>query len=219
MSKSFLNGKNYQHSIFHRLIDVMNFVGLVKEVEGSKSGPDIRFILNNLDIGLECKNKGSFEGGSLKLSFDKNRLVFVDETSIHSKILGNDTIYDGLNLPWYDGKRNYEDWTEVKAVFEKDIYKKATDDSISEYYKSIGTYYIQIEGKGLYHTGLDILNAGVPFFSCPINLRIRSSKHKKNGIPTDITGALIYNKRNLQKSCYSLDVDGKLPKYINLIKV
>ena len=70
--------------------------------------------------------------------------------------------------------------------------------------------YIQIENKGLYHTGEDPLNLGVPYFSCEeTNLRIRSTKHKKNGICTDVTAALQYNKRRLVKSLFSLD--GILP--------
>lgn len=222
MPKPFKSGKAYQNAIFERLLKLINFAVadcVVTEVKGAKSGSDILVTYNNFNIGLECKNRNAFEGGSKKMKYDGKRLIFEDNNSIHSNILGNAIIYDGLNLPWYEGKRNVDDWNQVEQVFRKDVYIEASDDSISSYYMNIGTFYIQIEGMGLYHTGNDILNVGVPFFCCSISLRIRSSKHKKKGIPTDITGALVYNKKSIPVSCYSLDIDGKLPKYISLIKI
>lgn len=216
MSNCFQSGKTYQTFIYERLSDLFETLiphhCIIKEVEGAKSGPDIR--LNN--IGIECKNKGAFEGGSKKMTHDGKRLIFTDFDSIHSKILDNLIIYQGLNLPWYEGKKSDNDWNKVKLIFEPDVYIEANDNSISEYYKNVGTFYIQIEEMGLFHTGDDVLKIGVPYFQCPIKLRIRTSKHKKKGIPTDVTGALIYNKLTLKKSPYSLDLNGILPKSITL---
>lgn len=80
------------------------------------------------------------------------------------------------------------------------------------YYKGKGVHYIQIEKYGLYHTGNDILNLGVPIFYCNQVLRIRTSKHKKKvaggRVPTDVVGDINYDKKTLIKSMY--DLDGKL---------
>lgn len=90
---------------------------------------------------------------------------------------------------------------------------------MSEYYKSKGVYYIQVEGYGLYHTGNDVFNLDVPLFECKQYLRIRTSKHKKFlgniRIPTDVVGDINYDKKTLIKSIY--DLDNKLPINIKVV--
>lgn len=216
MSKCFESGKTYQTLIYQQLCNLFGDYCIIKEVEGAKSGSDICLITQLHTIGIECKNKGAFEGGSKKMTYNGTRLVFNDFNSIHGRILGNLTIYQGLNLPWYEGKKSNDEWNKVKSVFEPDIYIEANNNSISEYYKSVGTFYLQIEELGLYHTGNDVFELGVPYFECPIKLRIRTSKHKVKGTPTDVTGSLIYNKNALIKSPYTLDLNGFLPKLFKL---
>jgi hypothetical protein len=210
-SKAFASGKKYQTNICGILnnLEINGIKCNAIEVEGAKAGADISLI-SHANIGIETKNKGAFEGGCKKMTYNKihKRLEIVDK-SIHKSILGDSIIYDGMNLPWYEGNKNMEEWSKVKSVFSKDIYLSANNNSISEYYRDSGVAYIQIENKGLYHTGEDPLNIGVPYFSCEIKLRIRSTKHKKNGISTDVTAALQYNKKNIVKSPFSLD--GILP--------
>lgn len=182
-----------------------------KEVEGAKAGSDIQLTTSRGVVGIECKNKGAFEGGVKKMTYNGSRLEIAEE-SIHRRILGDKIVYQGMNLPWYCDKRTAEDWNEVKSIFGKDEYIEADCDAVSNYYADVGTHYIQIEGHGLYHTGSDILGFGVPYFTCPIKLRIRTTKHKnKAGIPTDVTAALQFDKKSLAKSIYSLDDPRKLP--------
>lgn len=203
---SFQSGKKYQNKIYVLLskIQIDGKTYDVKEVDRAKSGPDITINHPKGMIGIEIKNKGAFEGGAKKLVYKDNGYTFAED-SIHKYILGDNILYDKKKLPWDDKKRTLKDWTECKSIFKNDIYIDADKDVISIYYKNVGTYYIQIEGHGLYHTGEDILELGVPYFSCEIKLRIRSTKHMKNNIATDITGALQFNKRTLDKSPYSLD--------------
>lgn len=210
-SKSFAAGKNYQTRVCEN-INKMECNGerfTASEVEGAKAGPDIT-LKSHSNIGIETKNKGAFEGGCKKMTYnDTEKRLEIPEDSIHKAILGDTIIYDGLNLPWYEGKKSKEEWDKVASVI-KDFYIPANNDAISKYYREGGVAYIQIENKGLYHTGEDPLNLGVPYFSCEeTKLRIRSTKHKKNGICTDVTAALQYNKRRLVKSLFSLD--GILP--------
>lgn len=218
--QSFKSGNAYEskiHDIICRIFSkpVNNETYVVGKIAGAKAGSDIKITSSNRTIGIEIKNKGGFEGGVKKLEYGKNRLE-IKEDSVHKEILGDICLYEGKNLPWYEGKKSVSAWNEVKSLFKKDIYLQASSDAISRYYKKIGTYYIQIEGYGLYHTGDDILQLGVPEFSCKICLRIRSTKHLKKGIPTDITAGLQYDKRTLPSSPFSLD--GILPLNMKLVE-
>ena len=103
----------------------------------------------------------------------------------------NKQLYNGLIFSKKDIK-----------YFKKDIYIDGLPSDISEYYASKGSHYIQIENMGLYH---DILKLGVPYFTCKVKLRIRSTKHIKNGIPTDITAALQFDRKTINKSHISID--------------
>lgn len=217
-NKCFHSGKKYQNIIYQkmRLLEMNGNNFEVIEVQGAKAGSDIQLIHTKGIIGFEVKTKGAFEGGSKKLYYNGTKMEIRDKC-IHQTILGDTILYNGYNLPWYDNNKTIKAYNEVKIIFEKDIYLQADNNAVSMYYKNIGTYYIQIQGYGLYHTGEDILNLNVPYFSCPMTLRIRNTKHKKNGIPTDITAALQYDKRNLDKSPYNLD--NVLPSTMKLLVV
>ena len=132
------------------------------------------------------------------------------EECIHKSIIGNRQLYDGAILPWNANKRTAADWAAAEHIFKPDIYIDAPRLSIAEYYELKGANYIQVEGFGLYHTGNDVLGMGVPKFECDVKLRIRSTKHIKDGIPTDITAGLQFNRKTLAKSSFCLDT--KLPE-------
>lgn len=203
----FKSGIEYQHSICEKLkqIQFNNESYIVEEVKGAKDGPDIILHHRDLQIGFEVKRKAAFEGGSKKMIYGENRLLF-PEGSLHDYLLSDRSIYEGKNLPYYEGKKSKADYLPVKHIFDQDIYIDITNDTMSNYYKRTGVYYIQIEGNGIYHTGEDILSLGVPLFNCSQRLRIRTSKHKnKEGVPTDVVGDINYNKKTLVKSPFNLD--------------
>ena len=204
-ASSFKSGKAYQSTICQRI----NSIGVkTVEVEGAKSGADIIVFINGQPIGIETKKKRAFEGGSCKMNYNNStsRLEFRENT-IHNKILGDTVVYDGQNLPYYQDKKTLADWKEKEEVFSNDVYIPIEDSTVSSYYLQTGVYYIQIEGKGLYHTGVDILDIGVPYFKCKQTLRIRTSKHIKKGVHTDVVGDINYDKKSLVESTYSLDDD------------
>jgi hypothetical protein len=212
----FSSGKAYQHHIYETLSRMsMGHPHQVEEVDGAKSGPDIVLRIKEQCIGWEVKNKGGFEGGSAKMTYRGNRLLFAEDT-IHHQLLGDQIVYDGKNLPYYEGKMRASDYDAVKHIFDREISKDVPDDTMATYYKNTGVHYIQIEGYGLYHTGHDILHLQVPFFTCEQRLRIRTSKHKKNGIPTDVVGDINYNKKTLSKSPF--DIEHTLPYAMNGMK-
>lgn len=205
----FSSGKSYQHHIYEMLSSMIGHPHHVKEVDGAKSGPDIVLYVKDQHIGLEVKNKGGFEGGSAKMTYKGDRLRFGEDT-LHHQLLGDQLVYEGRNLPYYEGKTSATDYDEVKHIFDKEISKEVPCDTMAMYYKKTGVHYIQIEGYGLYHTGHDVLHLQVPFFTCEQRLRIRTSKHKKKGVPTDVVGDINYNKKTLSKSPITIDHTFKL---------
>ena len=110
----FSSGKSYQHHIYETLSSMIGHPHHVKEVDGAKSGPDIVLYVKDQHIGLEVKNKGGFEGGSAKMTYQGDRLRFGEDT-IHHQLLGDQLVYEGRNLPYYEGKTESTDYDEVNS--------------------------------------------------------------------------------------------------------
>jgi hypothetical protein len=195
---SFKSGSAYENKVY----DVLRkrFTD-VSEPAGASSKCDITV---NGCVNIEIKNKGAFEGGSVKLVPSEKGMI-IEKDCVHKYILGSKIIYDGEILPWSEGKRSMSDWRLKRKIFMNDIYIDAPRDSISMYYRSKKVDYIQIEGLGLYCVDKDVLNLNVPKFECDVKLRIRCTKHMKNGISTDITAALQFDRKSLKKSNVSFD--------------
>ncbi len=216
-ANSFKSGNAYEkqiHSILQRAIIHDIPIDVLSTSAGAAAGSDIQIRAEDGTlIGVEVKNKGAFEGGCKKLTYCDGCFGIITDC-IQKDILGDTLLYGGACFPYYEGKRTAADWEAVQEIFKPDIYINAEPDAVSKYYAAQGTYYIQIEGLGLYHTGHDVFELGVPEFSAAVKLRIRCTKHMKNGIPTDITAALQFDRRSIKKSPYSLD--GKLPPVMQL---
>lgn len=102
--KSFKNGITYQHGIANKLKEIAIDCQII-EVKGANSGVDISLKRSDgLEIGIEVKNKGAFEGGSAKMQYNETqkRLVFPDSSSLHQACLGDIICYNGRNLPYYE---------------------------------------------------------------------------------------------------------------------
>jgi hypothetical protein len=211
VSKCLHNGMAYETQISNTLkrLQYRNQPIMVGQTAGSKGVCDIPIQVGNIKTGIEAKNLGAFEGGCKKLYPTPSGMQILEEC-IHKSIIDNHQLYGGAILPWNANKRTLAEWTAVEHIFKPDIYIDAPRQSIAEYYELKGANYIQVEGFGLYHTGHDVLSMGVPKFECDVKLRIRSTKHIKDGIPTDITAGLQFNRKTLAKSTFCLDT--KLPE-------
>jgi hypothetical protein len=224
-ANSFKKGRAYELKVADRLATVA-YKGTLIQVgatAAATANPDIPLTIpmpdETLKINIEAKNKGAFEGGCKKLISTPQGME-ITEDCIQKFIMGDKTPYNGYILPWTQGLRTFEDWQKVKHIFEKDVYMEAAEDAVAVYYAKKGTHYIQIEGKGLYHTGADPLDLGVPMFKSKVVLRIRCTKHpRKIGgqrVPTDITAALQFNRHTLVASPYTLDEGGLLPPHLSI---
>jgi hypothetical protein len=218
---AFRSGQAYELMVAARLA-TLNFNNLPICVSSATAGAghsnDISCKILDTNIGIECKTKGGFEGGGRVMKLINDKLSIVEDGLLKT-LLGEHVPFGG-NIPSFlRGDSTYDTWKNEKSLF-KDDYVSAPSYAIAEYYRLKGSQYIQIEGKGIYHTGIDVLNLGVPLFETPTKLRIRTSKHidRKTGVPRDVTIALQMNKRLLNKSplCIMTRLEGSLFQMISL---
>lgn len=200
---SFKSGSEYENKIYRLLLNKR--FDDVSVPAGASSRCDITVVYRGQTIHFEIKNKGAFEGGSVKLYPTSDRGMVIQKECIQKYILGDNVLYEGEVLPWSVGNRTKNAWNRVSHVFKRDVYVTAPDDAISRYYNQKGVHYIQIEGLGLYHTNEDILDLNVPKFTCKTVLRIRCTKHMKQGVSTDITAALQFDRKSIVKSPIDLE--------------
>jgi hypothetical protein len=178
---------------------------------GAEESIDITFHFRGDSYGLEAKTLNASEGGQRKFYLKEGVLELPndDRTRIHRALLPPDfKLWEGRVPSFVKGDRTQETWNKEAASF-RDVYVNADNTAVAKFYKEKGTHYIQIEGKGLYHTGEDPCNFGVPLFSCSTRLRIRCKRHK-GSIPGTVMAALNYNKNTLPKTPFCL-INGPLP--------
>ena len=118
-------------------------------------------------------------------------------------------------------KITHEEWIKIKYPDFKDQYIPCNSDVISQLYAAKGCYYIQLSTYGLYHLGNDILNLGVPYFTCEQELRVRTKVHSKNKRGFCHLSCMISAKpkniKYLKKSNYSLDDHTRFPTKVSEI--
>ncbi len=186
----------------------------IPKTAGAGHGDDVVFSWKGRDIGIEAKNLGTQEGGQRAFALIEGKLQIPDlpKNAVHRAMLAGyktDFLpYNGQIPSFKRGDLTSETWLREKEKF-KDQYFDCDPKAISDYYRTKGSAYIQVEGKGLYHTGVDPCGFGVPFFECPTRIRIRCKVHHGK-VPTSVTAALNYNKKKLRASPFCL-IRGPLP--------
>jgi len=217
---AFHSGQAYERIVAARLA-TLNFNNIPIRVSqvtaGAGHSDDVSCTISDTLIGIECKTKGGFEGGGRVMKLVEGKLSVV-EGGIIKTLLGDYVPFEGRIPSFLQGDSLFDTWKSEKDLF-KDEYINAPSYAIAEYYRLKGSQYIQIEGKGFYHTGIDILELGVPLFETQTKLRIRTSKHinRKTGVPRDVTIALCMNNRLLNKSpiCIMTQLEGSLFQMIS----
>lgn len=141
----------------------------------------------------------------MKLIRDK---LEIEKEGLLKTLYGSHTAFEGKIPSFLTGDKTYYTWKLEKDIFQ-DEYISVDSAAISNYYKAKGSSYIQIEGKGLYHTGNDILELGVPFFEISAQLRVRTSKHidRKTKVPRDVSIALVFKRNQLKKSPFCIETN------------
>lgn len=171
----------------------------VQPTAAAGHGIDIPTAWAGVQVGWEAKRAKAFEAGGRKMEVVDGRLV-VHEEGLVKQLLGETVVFGG-EVPRFLTERVTE-WSQEEAARFKDERCSIDPEAAAAYYAAKDTHYIVVEGRGVYHTGVDILGLGVPKFVCDMTLRIRTSKHRKrlpNGtrVPTDVVVDLNYNSRTL----------------------
>lgn len=177
-------------------------------------GYDGTILVGDKTIHIEMKTKNAFEaaGHTLPLS-DDGRWLMSSDTVYYPYV--KDIYRDAIRKRWghaipsfLKGNTSNDLWRKERASFpdvhlgkEGDVLPK---NIVSMYYRSMGCDYIQIEDYGLYHTGVDPLELGVPLFECTSWIRIRCKQHSGKGeAPSDVQASINYAIRstNLSPCC------------------
>lgn len=172
----------------------------VQTTAAAGHGIDIPSTWNGTRVGWEAKRAHAFEAGGRKMTIENGRLVVHDE-GIVKQLLGDTQVFRG-EIPRFLTERVTE-WSPEEAARFKDERYPINPTAAAEYYAAKDTHYIIVEGKGVYHTGVDVLGLGVPKFVCTMELRIRTSKHKNHilpdgtRVPTDVVVELNYKRQTL----------------------
>lgn len=138
--------------------------------------------------------------------------------ALFESILGSTVLFGDKTPTFLERSVSYEEWTAIKKAHPEfsDVYLNCADTTIANLYRAKGCQYIQVDGKGLYHTGKDVCGFGVPLFSCPQQIRIRIKVHsrglEKGKASLSVTAAAQPIKlKDLVASPYSLDNADKMP--------
>lgn len=205
------NGISYEHQIITKLCgllyDGLPIQNITGKTGGSTTNPDVPLQIGNNKVNIEAKNKGGFEAGGKSMKIINNKLKCPDGT-LHSDVLNGRTPWSGRIPSFMTGDKSLHTWNREKQNF-RDEYYRILPNVISAYYKSKSIDYIQVEGKGLYHTGNDILYLGVPLFECRARIRIRCKQHGSTSMPSSVQAVFTFDKRSLETSKY--DIDNRLP--------
>lgn len=199
------NGVLYEKKVADSLCKVQ-YKGIPLNVDKTTAGAtkesDIRISIEGKIYGIEIKDKKAFEGGQKRMSPSESGLI-IPEDCLHKECLGQYIPFQGRIPSFLKGDKRPEQWTAEKHLF-ADEYISVDSKKVTEYYRRKGESYIQVEGRGLYHLGTDILEFGVPEFSCSTQLRIRCKCHKSTPMHRSIMTSFIYKKETLDPSPYDL---------------
>jgi hypothetical protein len=199
------NGIAYEKRVYDSL-SLLNYHGkmivLSPITAGATDQSDIRFSIDGSPYSIEVKDKKAFEGGQKRMVPGMNGLV-IPEECLHKECLGSYIPFQGNVPSFLKGDRRPEQWAAEKHMF-TDEYIPVDNQTVKEYYRRKGESYIQVEDKGLYHLGTDVLDLGVPEFQCETKLRIRCKCHSSQPMIRSIMTSFIYNKKTLERSPYDL---------------
>jgi hypothetical protein len=207
------SGFAFERAVHTRLLTLLwkgEAVRLSDPAGANKSAHDI-IILNN-GLTLEAKTKKAAEGGGCTMRLIEGAFQLPDQ-SVLRRFLPPDLVLWGGNVPsCLTGDRSIETWlAEKKSLFKKGVYVPASSSAVADYYKAKGTMYMQIEGRGLYHTGDDVMGWGVPKFEPTCEVRIRLKQHGSGPVPQDCQACFNYDPKSLPPTPYDLMDPARLP--------
>ena len=151
-----------------------------------KDAPDIDASLCDGPFKVEAKTKNAFEFGSKKFQYKNGRFELPNHPLIRAFFPPDFQPYNGFVPSFLRGDASQDalcrDRREQKALGNPLDVSFLVDDPLAaaRYYAAKGVNYVQIEGRGLYHTGSDPRNLGLPILEMQMRVRFRCKTHKSN---------------------------------------
>jgi len=198
-----LGGSSAEHDL------VCNFHGIPIHIEIKKSATPDWMQVSIIKTGNIWHSKG-------------NSKIPNGSVNVFNELIKEYSLFSGRIPPFMNRKITHDQWVTIKKrqPYFRDTYIDCPNDIISKLYKAKGTHYIQISDYGLYHTGEDPCNFGVPFFECPQELRVRTKIHSRNLTGFLKASVMVAAKpvdlKNLEKSKVSLDNLENLPENLSI---
>jgi len=196
-------GYAYERKIRQYLMEHGVVCGRVAQ---SANRPDLTIDVDGEKFGIEIKTKGAFEAGQHTVKLIDDKLFF------HGHIL-----FGGRVPSFMKGDKSRETWNAEKHMFNE--YYDLNDLALVAYmYRRKGCVYIQVQGKGLFHTGRNPLGLDVHFLRIPVRMRARCKQHKGK-VPSSAMVSLVYNYKDIPVSNVDLDrwEDDKLGRLLSSI--
>jgi hypothetical protein len=202
---SLKSGSQYEKSTY-TFLQTVPHITCRNSTASAGHGVDIQFTYREQTVGIELKNKGGFEAGGrvMRLHDDKLCLDSKPETVLFQSLLGDYVPFSGRIPSFLRGDKTFPTWLEEAHLFRDETLVIRDESTTASYYANKGCSYIQIENYGLYHTGIDVLELGVPFFVCKAKLRIRCKRHGSNSMPSSVQASIVYDKKSITKSPFLL---------------
>jgi hypothetical protein len=205
------SGFAFERAVHTQLLTLLwkdETVRLSDPAGANKTAHDITMLNNGLT--LEAKTNGATEGGGCTMRLVDGAFQLPDQ-SVLRRFLPPDLVLWGGKVPsCLTGDRSVETWHAEKGSF-KGVYIPALPSAIADNYKAKGTMYMQIEGRGLYHTGDDPMGWGVPKFEPECRVRIRLKQHGSSPVPQDCQACFNYDPKSLPPTPYDLMDMTRLP--------
>lgn len=191
MSLAAKRGKKYENVIHDILISLGENV---LPTAGSSNRPDVTIVRGETNVSFEAKSGSATEAGQMSVPLVNGHLEFKSEI-----------MWEGRVPSFLTGDKTKETWLKEKTNFEPKYIPIEDRSIISKYYKSKGSSYIQVEHKGLYHTGEDPLGFGVPLFEADTKWRVRCKQHTGSSVPGSVMASFVFSRESLKKSNRNLE--------------
>jgi hypothetical protein len=208
---AFASGAAYERAIHARLrsCTYKNEPVRVSDPAGANKTAQDLTVLNN-GLTLEAKTRKATEGGGCTLTLQEGVLCPPVQSVLRQYYPTDLRLWEGRIPSCLTGDRSLATWTAEKEHF-KGVYLPVPSTAVAEYYRAKGTMYMQIEGKGLYHTGVDTMGWGVPLFELPCRIRIRLKQHSGDPVPQDVQACFNFKTATLAPSPYDFMESARLP--------
>lgn len=184
----------------------------ISDPAGANKNAHDHVILNCGGLTFETKRAGAFEGGGKTMKYRDGAFQPPDHSLLRDMVLSVTPLplWNGFVPSCMKGDKTEATWFAEKDRV-RDIRGDVPSSVVADYYQTKGTMYMQIEGRGLYHTGEDVKGWGVPKFEPTCTIRIRMKQHGSGSVPQDCQASFNYSERTLRPTPYDLMDLTRLP--------